>query len=292
MTTVTPERRKTAWGSAGPVLVAWILLLFGADLYAILLGTQLPWFAALQAAVLLVIGGAFSFVPRLKPLRGFAIALAALDGGDFVRWMIESDFRWLSGAAQPTRIFVDAVVAGIPALLMLATAMSSSLTIRQVFLVPGNMRAFTSLPFLRSARWTFVAPLIFLVTAMPLAGRLRILAVPGKMSSIGFFGVAFTVAFAAINAGFEEMRFRCVLLARAEGVVGRTHAIWLTAVLFGLAHWGPSNHPSGLIGAAMTGFLGWLLATSILDTRGGGWAWLIHLGDDVIIFLSLLAYGQ
>jgi hypothetical protein len=166
-------------------------------------------------------------------------------------------------------MFVDAVLAGVPALFMLATAVSSGLTARQVFLVPGNMRAFTSLPLLRSARWTLVAPLIFLVTAIPLAARLRILAMPGDMSRIGFFGVAFTLAFAAINAGFEEIRFRCVLLACAEGVVGRTHAIWLTA-----------------------GFLGWLLATSILDTRGWGWAWMIHLGDDVIIFLSILAYGQ
>jgi membrane protease YdiL (CAAX protease family) len=187
-------------------------------------------------------------------------------------------------------MFIDALLAGIPALLMLITASYSGLTLRQVFLVPGNMRAFSSFPLLRLTRWTVVAPLLLLVTAMPLAGRLRILAVPGKMSSIGFFGITFTLAFAAINAGFEEIRFRCVLLARAEGVVGRTHAIWLTAVLFGLAHWGPSNHPSGLIGAAMTGFLGWLLATSILDTRGGGGAWLIHLGDDVIIFLSILAY--
>jgi len=289
---MTSEQRKARWGSTVPVLVAWILLLFGADLYTILLGTQLPWFAVLQAAVLLAASGAFYFDSRLKPLRGFAIALAALDGGDFVRWMIESHFRWLSGAALPTRVFVDAVLAGVPALFMLATVLYCGLTTRQVFLVPGNMRAFTCLPLLRSARWTLVAPLIFLVTAMPLAGRLRILAVPGKMSRIGFFGVAFALAFAAVNAGFEEIRFRCVLLARAEGVVGRTQAIWLTTVLFGMAHWGPNNHPSGLIGAAMTGVLGWPLATSILDTRGWGWAWLIHFGDDVIIFLSILAYGQ
>ena len=89
---MTSEQRKARWGSTVPVLVAWILLLFGADLYTILLGTQLPWFAVPQAAVLLAASGAFSFDSRLKPLRGFAIALAALDGGDFVRWMIESIF--------------------------------------------------------------------------------------------------------------------------------------------------------------------------------------------------------
>ena len=290
--TITTDERRTARGSAGQALVAWVLLLFAGDFYTLFFGTQPAWFAVLQAAVLLVVAGAFSFDTRLKPFRGFAIALAALDAGDFVRWRVESHWGWLSGASLPTRMFIDALLAGIPALLMLITALYSGLTPRQVFLVPGNMRAFTSFPLLRSARWTVVAPLIFLVTAMPLAGGLRVLAVPGKMSGIGFFGVALALAFAAINAGFEEIRFRCVLLARAEGVVGRAHAIWLTAVLFGLAHWGPGNHPSGVVGAAMTGFLGWLLATSILDTRGWGWAWLIHLGADVIIFLPILAYGQ
>ncbi len=180
----TDEPRKTARGSRGQVLVAWVLLLFAGDFYTIFIGTQPAWFAVLQAAVLLAVAGAFSFDPRLKPLCGFAIALAALDAGDFVRWTVESHLGWLSSTSLATQMFIDALLAGIPALLMLITALYSGLTLRQVFLVPGNMRASTSFPLLRSIRWTVVAPLLFLVTAMPLAGRLRILAVPGKMSSI------------------------------------------------------------------------------------------------------------
>ncbi len=280
---------KTTRGSIIQVVVTWILLLFAADFYTIFIGVPPLWFAMLQALVLLTASGTFSFGPRLKPLRGFAIALAALDGGDFLRWTVESHWSWLSTATLPTQMFVDAVLAGIPAILMLGTAVCSGLSLRQVFLLPGNMQAFTSFPFLRSARWTLIAPLILFITAMPLAGRLDLLALPRRMVSIGLLGVAFTLAFAAVNAAFEEIRFRCVLLARAENVVGKRHAIWLTAALFGLAHWGPRNHPSGLVGAAMTAFLGWLLATSILDTRGSGWAWLIHFGDDVIIVLPMLA---
>jgi hypothetical protein len=42
----------------------------------------------------------------------------------------------------------------------------------------------------------------------------------------------------------------------------------------------------------MASFLGWLLATSILDTRGWVWAWLIHAIEDVIIFWSIVATGR
>jgi uncharacterized protein len=34
----------------------------------------------------------------------------------------------------------------------------------------------------------------------------------------------------------------------------------------------------------LAGFLGWLLAKSIVETRGIFWAWFIHFLQDVIIF--------
>jgi hypothetical protein len=61
-------------GPGGQLLVAWVLPLFAGDLYTIF------------------IAGAFSFDFRLKPLRGFAIAVAALAASDFVRWTVESHF--------------------------------------------------------------------------------------------------------------------------------------------------------------------------------------------------------
>jgi hypothetical protein len=38
--------------------------------------------------------------------------------------------------------------------------------------------------------------------------------------------------------------------------------------------------------------LGWLLARSVMDTRGMGWAWFIHFLQDVVIISVLLYMGM
>ncbi|HSS97421.1 MAG TPA: CPBP family glutamic-type intramembrane protease, partial [Terriglobales bacterium] len=60
----------------------------------------------------------------------------------------------------------------------------------------------------------------------------------------------------------------------------------LTALFFGLAHF--YGVPSGLLGVAATGFFGWLLARSMLETKGIFWPWVIHLMADMVIFSFLL----
>ena len=54
------------------------------------------------------------------------------------------------------------------------------------------------------------------------------------------------------------------------------------------AHYGI---PYGVVGVAMAFALGWLLARSMVETRGLFWAWFIHFCQDVIIF-SFLAIGS
>ena len=78
------------------------------------------------------------------------------------------------------------------------------------------------------------------------------------------------------------------------GVVGTLagrlppRAVYLASgALFGTAHyWGV---PGGLAGVAVAGFLGWLLAKSIGETGGLGWAWFLHLLQDIVIFSALFA---
>jgi hypothetical protein len=41
--------------------------------------------------------------------------------------------------------------------------------------------------------------------------------------------------------------------------------------------------PYGFIGVALAWFLGWILARSMLETRGIAWAWFIHALQDVLI---------
>lgn len=96
--------------------------------------------------------------------------------------------------------------------------------------------------------------------------------------------------FAAVNAFTEEAYFRCSLISTLHEVIGKGHALGLILVFFGLSHW-LYGSPAGLVGFAMTGFLSWIMARSMLETRGMLSAWIIHVLPDVVIFFSYaLAY--
>jgi membrane protease YdiL (CAAX protease family) len=91
--------------------------------------------------------------------------------------------------------------------------------------------------------------------------------------------------FAAINAFNEELYFRATLLSTLPQVIGKNHTLLINAAFFGLAHY-LYGSPPGIVGFLMTGFLGWLLGRSMLETKGFLWAWIIHFLPDVVIFFS------
>jgi hypothetical protein len=63
----------------------------------------------------------------------------------------------------------------------------------------------------------------------------------------------------------------------------------MVAVYFGIMHF--YGVPYGVVGVLLAGFLGWILAKSMQETRGLFWAWFIHFWQDVWIF-SFLAIGS
>lgn len=91
--------------------------------------------------------------------------------------------------------------------------------------------------------------------------------------------------YAAANAFSEEMTYRVPLVAVLEPVVGSRSALWQSAVFFGIAHY--FGTPGGLAGVALSTFFGWLLAKSLIETRGLLWAWFLHFLSDVAIFVFL-----
>ena len=90
---------------------------------------------------------------------------------------------------------------------------------------------------------------------------------------------------AAINAFNEESYFRLSMLSTLPNVIGKTNALLITIVFFGLGHW-LWGSPPGMIGFMLTGFLAFLMGKSILETKGLFWAWLIHLLPDIVVFAS------
>jgi membrane protease YdiL (CAAX protease family) len=98
------------------------------------------------------------------------------------------------------------------------------------------------------------------------------------------------VGISVVNAGVEEVVFRVALGQGLSGLAaGGTIAI-LSGLLFGVPHW--FGNPGRLPGVLMAGFLGWLMATSMIQTGGIGWAWGIHFLQDVVILIILIAGAE
>ena len=99
----------------------------------------------------------------------------------------------------------------------------------------------------------------------------------------GFAGfLPFILFLSAANAWNEELLVRWGCMAYLGDRVSPRFLAVVSGIIFGLPHyWG---YPSGWLGVAMAGFLGWFLAKASLETRGLGLAWALHFVQDLIIF--------
>ena len=70
------------------------------------------------------------------------------------------------------------------------------------------------------------------------------------------------------------------------GSINSEYILLISAVAFGAPHL--RGMPNGILGALMAGFLGWLLAKSVLETNGMFWAWFIHFLQDIVIFSAFV----
>lgn len=96
--------------------------------------------------------------------------------------------------------------------------------------------------------------------------------------------VPFTLSFAALAALDEEMRYRALLLPTITQAVGKSHAILVTAFLFGMSHYF-EGVPSGIDGFLIAGSLGWLYAVMMVETKGIFMPWLNHFLTNIPTFL-------
>jgi uncharacterized protein len=97
----------------------------------------------------------------------------------------------------------------------------------------------------------------------------------------------FALVFALTNSFVEEIITRLGVVVALDGALNdRTIAI-VSGILFGSVHY--FGRPGRITGIIVAGFLGWLLAKSILETKGIFWAWLIHFLQDVIIMMAMFS---
>ncbi|NTU71458.1 MAG: CPBP family intramembrane metalloprotease [Coriobacteriia bacterium] len=97
--------------------------------------------------------------------------------------------------------------------------------------------------------------------------------------------LGWVLLFALTNSFAEEAIFRLGIIVPLVGVVATPWVLLISAVIFGAPHY--RGMPNGIIGALLAGFLGWLLAGSVIDTGGIFWAWTIHFLQDVVIISAL-----
>jgi membrane protease YdiL (CAAX protease family) len=255
------------------------------------------WFTAGESLLVVAMALAAIWVKSLRGVVRFLVAVALLN----MAWgCISPALAGLPAVREVTdhsswgaRLFLNRTFTLTGVILVCFTLIGSGITRRDLFLCVGNPAAPAQpIPFLglrKPVPWTWLGPAFILVFALVLAPYLYLTVHPNfNISGRILRTLPWSVAVALLNAASEEFQFRSVLLAHLRKVFPPGEMVLLTAVFFGLGHY--YGQPSGPLGVVMAGLAGWIWARSMIDTRGGFWAFVIHVVQDIVIF-TFLAVG-
>lgn len=276
--------------------VAWAAILSASGLAEIVWrvgfgGHDTVWIPVVQLGMLLLLLGLVRVWRAVRPMTAFVSALAALGGGFVALFLLEraTGFTtWADRGQEYQVVPAESALLCLPTVIMLAVAFAFGFRRRQLYLARGDLDAPSRIPGTsRRLGWSRLGPLAMLVFAVPLCIQLALTThTHSHLVARVFELLPLGIAFAAVNAAQEELRFRAVPLALAVPVVGGERAIWMTATAFGVGHW--FGHPSGPSGVALTLIGGLVLAKAMFETRGLFWPWAIHAVQDVAIFAFLV----
>jgi membrane protease YdiL (CAAX protease family) len=285
-----PYRRLLAWGAVIATTLPEIIWQESGHKISF-------WFTAIESVLIVAAALAALTFPRTRDLTRFLLAVAVLN---FAWGFIAPALAGLPSvraitdhASWGARLFLCRSFTLSGAVLVSLTLVGSGITRRDLFLCWGHPGApAQAIPFLglrKPVSWAWLGPIFILVFALVLSPYLYLTVHPNfSVSERIFRTFPWSLAVATLNAASEEFQFRSVLLAHLRGLFRPAETILLTAVFFGLGHY--YGQPSGPLGALMAGFAGWIWARSMIETRGGVWAFLIHLVQDIVIF-TFLAVG-
>lgn len=282
-------------GGSAAAAVAWIAVLALSAVPAIILqeflGAIPPWLVTAQVGVALALLTAALIVRGLRRLWRYAVVAGALTvlpaGAGLLRFDIPALQSMLGSTPFDTRMQAEQTGKFAITLAMIIVLLALRLRPGDFFLTPGRLtapiRPVPALGFPKPDSWRRFGLVWGFGVATALAVA-QILWLRPELSSLGSLlpMVPSILFYAALNAFNEEMTYRAPMLATLEPVIGGHHALWQTAVFFGVAHY--FGVPGGLLGATLSIFMGWLLSKAMLETRGLFWAWWIHFLSDVVIF--------
>lgn len=108
----------------------------------------------------------------------------------------------------------------------------------------------------------------------------------GSLHNFHTWFIPYIILFSITNSFIEEIIFRYGVVAGLGHSYGNTLIMIVSAILFGLPHY--FGNPGGVMGAMMSGLLGYILCKATLETKGLAIAWAIHFVQDLIIFSALM----
>jgi hypothetical protein len=281
-------------------LVAWIVTLLISSLSLIIWrqfwSNEPFWWPWLTVGLLLVFF-INSFFPVLKALRPFIIVILIIyimgfGGGwqwGFIPYVRASTAwtDWTAGMSWALSSMATHLLRLSPAIVILLYLLLSGRSRKDLFLQLGTINAPVEpsrlIGMKKPESWTRIGTIFAIVFS---AGCITFLMITARPTADSFLHaltlIPVAILIAAINAFNEEFTLRAAPLSVLVPVLGKRQSLLITTALFGLGHF--YGVPNGIVGVALSAFLGWFLGKSILETKGFFWAWIIHFVQDVFIF--------
>lgn len=280
------------------IAIAWVVTLLVSSLGDIvcfeLTGAAPLWLLWAKAALL---GGLILLTwlwEPIKALRPFFVMLLAITllmrASDWLwhsptleAWWSQQSFAATTLAFQVLEVEVALLLVGLLFLLRKRR--------QRFFLVRGNMNAMMEpVKWLGqkspSPLWKF--GLVFTMVVIVGQVFMMILPLSPTADTLQHLGplIPVILLLAAANGVTEEIVLRAAPVAPVYETVGKSNAIWMAAVLFGLSHY-IGGAPSGIPGILITTVLGWFFGKCMVDSKAFFWPWLFHTVQDILPFASM-----
>jgi membrane protease YdiL (CAAX protease family) len=276
----------TAW--AATLLLSKLPLVIARDL----LGNDLPWITPTWLGIAALLFAATFVWQSLKPLRAYFVVIGVI----YLWTVVDSLIRqtaawqnWMAGQPEMMVIFGDRVLLVLNTIIVIAALFIMGAKRQDVFLVVGHLNAplggqVPSSDRRGTSSWSLFGPLMAVLLGGSFFAFL-LSQVPAGLSNISavFPWLPLILLSAAMNAFGEEVTFRAATLGTLLPAIGPGHALWMTSLWFGLGHY-YGGFPSGPAGLVQSGLLALLMGKAMLDTRGLGWPWVIHVAIDTAIY--------
>jgi membrane protease YdiL (CAAX protease family) len=292
MNTTSPAVAK-----AQPLLtIAWVVMLLTIVPEIVLrafLQADTAWITPVRMLLLAVLVAVTFVWDWIRPLRGFFMVMLGIYV--FEAWLMSSvvlqSQAWVSifGTTGQSAFFGERVVRLGAVVLMFGLLTAMGFKRKDLYLQVGDLRApFEPVGWLgikKPEPWTRFGRNYAIVLAI----LLLVFLVPAfrpDLSKLSIGIVLFAAVCAVINAFAEEFLYRSALLPQLLPLFGKSSALLLAAWWFGLGHW--FGVPNGLTGVLLTAFGGWIFGKSMIETKGMGWAMILHFISDFLVYMVLL----